>query len=560
MIAGNSIWHLEAVIPRRWLVARVALLAAACAAVAMALAAPSASAAARPAFEPTPPTLLPGDAQAASVGRAKPGSWLVGTRPGRDSERTARRFKARLLMPGTGIYQVVAGRARGFAHALRAHGSYRFSEPDSYVQRHQLPADPLTAYQWGLPAVRASALTPPPVTVESPLLAIVEDGIDLTHPDAQGVAVSGPTGGTGDPEGLFHGTSVTSVASAPANGVGITGVWPGARTLLASAGPSCTSTVRALYRAADAGARVVNMSYGFPGGACFSHYIATQRLYGYGTVLVAAAGNEFQQGNPADRVPPTSAHVITVAALNPDLSSAEFSNQNYSVDVSAPGVGVLAAVPPWLDQDGIQDGYEAVDGTSYASPMVAAAAAWVAQQRPLLDHTQITDLMRYSTRDLGPRGYDPDFGFGVFDLPTALTSRAPSSDPLEPNDDVGWINGRYFRNRDAPIYRGRRSRLSGRIDALEDPVDTFRVIIPGRRTAWIKANVTFGDPALEAYHGWVRTVYGRRGRIIKSDRRGRRSEMIGVENPYRRRITIYVAISTYRALDGGYRLTLRPGR
>jgi hypothetical protein len=277
-----------------------------------------------PASEPTPPTLLPGDARVALIGSAKPGSWLVGARSGPDAERIARRFEARLLMPTTGIYRVAADRARGFARALRTHDSYQYSEPDSYLSRQSFPSDPLTPYQWGLPAMGASSLTPPPVTAESPLLAIVEDGIDVSHPDAQGAAISGPAGGSGDPAGIFHGTSVTSVASAPANGAGITGVWPGARTLLASTGPSCGSIVNALYRAADAGAKVINMSYGFPAGACFSHWVATQRLYGYGVVLVAASGNDFQEGNPAGSIPATSPHVITVAALNPNLSSAGF--------------------------------------------------------------------------------------------------------------------------------------------------------------------------------------------------------------------------------------------
>jgi hypothetical protein len=119
--------------------------------------------------------------------------------------------------------------------------------------------------QWGLPALGATSLSPPPVAASSPLLAVIEDGFDVTHPDMQGVAASG--GGSGDPAGLFHGTSVASVASAPANGVGITGVWPGARTLVASADATCGSIVEALYRAEEAGARVVNMSYGFPAGA-----------------------------------------------------------------------------------------------------------------------------------------------------------------------------------------------------------------------------------------------------------------------------------------------------
>lgn len=199
-------------------------------------------------------------------------------------------------MPGTGVYQVASGRARALVQALRAHGAYRFSEPDSYRQRRSFPADPLTALQWGLPAVGATSLTPPTPTADSPLLAIIEDDVDISHPDVAGVGVSGPAGASGDPDALAHGTAVTSVASAPANGVGITGVWPGARTTVFVSDLSCSGTVDALYRAADASAWVVSMSYGFQAGACFSHYVATQRLYGYGTVLIAAAGNEFQEG------------------------------------------------------------------------------------------------------------------------------------------------------------------------------------------------------------------------------------------------------------------------
>ena len=52
------------------------------------------------------------------------------------------------------------------------------------------------------------------------------------------------------------------------------------------------------------------------------------------------------------------------------------------MDLSAPGVGILTAVPPALDTDGVQDGYQAMDGTSFSAPMVSAAMAWVRAARP----------------------------------------------------------------------------------------------------------------------------------------------------------------------------------
>ena len=83
-----------------------------------------------------------------------------------------------------------------------------------------------------------------------------------------------------------------------------------------------------------------------------------------GIIPVAAAGNEFESGNPLE-FPASLPHVVTVAATTPDDKSAKFSNANDAVDLSAPGVGILAAVPPALDADGAQDGYQALDGTSF---------------------------------------------------------------------------------------------------------------------------------------------------------------------------------------------------
>jgi hypothetical protein len=519
------------------------------------LAAPAGAERPRPGSGLEPPRLLPDDTETASLA-ARADSWLVGARPGAVSERIARRFGAHVLMEGTGVYRLDSSRARGFAAALRVRGRYVFSEPDRVATARAFPVDPLFGSQWGLAATGAIFLDPPPVSADSPLLAIVEDGIDPSHPDLQGVAVSGPVGR--DPENVSHGTAVTSVASAPANGVGITGVWPGARTLAAIARPStCGGTVKALDRAERAGAAVINMSYGFDGG-CFAHYVATQRLFGAGVVLVAAAGNEFLEGNPADSNPAVDPHVITVAGLDPDLSSADFSNENNAIDVSAAASGVLAAVPPALDADGVQDGYEAVDGTSFASPIVAAGTAWVQQERPALDHTQLADLIRYNAVDLGRRGWDKRFGFGRFDLPKALRAAPPRPDPLEPNENISWINGKFFAP-DAPIYRGRASRLSARVDRLEDPFDVYRVVVPGRRSVRITVRPLFGDLVLEAYSAFAKTVLTKRERIGISDRPGRRVEMLDVSNPRGGRIKTYVSVWP-NTLDAGYRLALRPSR
>ena len=153
-----------------------------------------------------------------------------------------------------------------------------------------------------------------------------------------------------------------------------------------------------------------------------------------GIIPVAAAGNEFADGNPLE-FPASLPHVVTVAATTPDDSSAWFSNVNDAIDISAPGVGILTAVPKTLDGTG-QDGYEALDGTSFAAPMVSAAMAWVRAARPELKPDQVVQAVRLTARDVLRPGWDPLTGFGVLNIGAALAvdakrlpTRGPGSSP-----------------------------------------------------------------------------------------------------------------------------------
>ena len=108
------------------------------------------------------------------------------------------------------------------------------------------------------------------------------------------------------------------MAAAPQNGVGIIGIWPNARALNLPLPPeiSCSDSARRIARAVDLGAAVINMSYGFS-DACRTEYQAIQRAIARGVVPVAAAGNEFSEGNPVE-FPASLPHVLTVAAVGAD--------------------------------------------------------------------------------------------------------------------------------------------------------------------------------------------------------------------------------------------------
>jgi hypothetical protein len=495
--------------------------------------------------------MLPGDAQAAHVAQSAQ-SWLVAASQSRRTSAIARRFKATRLLRESPVYRIARGRARRFAGALRAAGLYQFSEPDQRARPHAFPPEPGLGYQWGLANIGASSLSPPPVHSDSPMLGIVDVGVDASHPEWQGANLSVANHlSYGD-----HQNMVASVAGAPANGVGMAGVWPGMRLLLSGTDLSCGKAAAAVDDAVRLGAKVINMSYGFP-ARCWTHLVATNYAYAAGVVLVAAAGNDGLIGDRGT-TPGEDPHIVTVAALAPGDISPSWSNANGSVDLSAPGEGVLAAVPYAFDEDGARDGYSFVDGTSFSSPMVAAATAWVRQERPGLDNTQVTELIRTSARDLGNSGWDPRFGFGAFHLPTALAARAPRRDYLEPNDDIEWIDGRRFQRPDRPVWRGsRRLVFSGTVDQLEDPVDVYRFRMTPRSSVRIRITPSFGDPDLEVFDARAKTVYRRRGFIVDSRRRGRRRDVLWLDNTARRPASGYVSIypKPRTSLSAGYRLS-----
>jgi subtilisin family serine protease len=417
-----------------------------------------------------------------------------------------------------------------------------------------VPDDPLSVApnDWRR-VVADPAIDPPPVTPQSPLIALVDAAADTTHPEwtgdpnfstIPGTAVTNP-----------HGTATASVAAAPANGIGILGVWPGARalnvplrTVPGTDGEiSCDASAEAIGKAIESGAAVINMSYGSV-SQCTAEKIQIYYAVATGAIPVAAAGNEFQQGNPLE-FPASLPHVITVAATDKDGKSASFSNANDAIDLSAPGVDILAAVPPSLDDDGTPDGYNLVSGTSFAAPMVSAAMAWIRQARPDLAPDQAAQAVRLSARDVERKGWDALTGFGVLDVGAALAlpkERLPIHDPLEPNDNLVWVDGRAFGGKAAaPIWSGgRRASIDALLDKEEDPADVYRIVLGGGRSARITAIPRFGDVQLSVFRSSAVSINDTRGRAARSRRSGaKKTEHVTILNHGSRAHSYYVEVS-----------------
>ena len=190
-------------------------------------------------------------------------------------------------------------------------------------------------------------------------------------------------------------------------------------------------------------------------------------------LVVAAAGNDGDNGSPLT-YPASLPHVLTTAATDEQNQPTSFSSRSRFVDLAAPGQDVTVATA-------LDDGWAAEDGTSFASPLVAGAAAWVWTVRPELDASQLFEVMRRSATDVGEPGRDDATGYGLLNVPAALAYAAPVKDPLEPNDDLDYVTpgALYATGVPALTTSAKRSTtVVARLAAVEDPRDVYRVFVP----------------------------------------------------------------------------------
>jgi len=351
-------------------------------------------------------------------------------------------------------------------------------------------ADPLVPLEWWRAAVHVDTLTPPGPGVP---VSIVDSGVFFGHQEFVGRAnLFALNSQEPAPLGGVHGTAVASVVGASVNGVGLVGIYPTAviRSYDASLGdgtrlPSA-DIAAGVVAAARAGRSVINLSLGSnePDPAITA---AVAEAVGLGSLVVAASGNSGRQGSPLS-YPAANAHVLTVAATDQSDEPASFSSRSQWVDLAAPGVDIPVATA-------LDNSYAAESGTSFSSPIVAGAAAWLWTVRPDLDAGQVAEILRESARDVSTPGYDTATGYGVLDMAAALAAPTPPRDSAEPNDDAASATTVTTR-------RSASGRTSGRVAAYEDPRDVLRVWLPAKKRLAVTASSTSGV-SLALYQGGI---------------------------------------------------------
>jgi subtilisin family serine protease len=259
-------------------------------------------------------------------------------------------------------------------------------------------------------------------------VAVVDSGIDATHPDLVGQVV-GEKNFTDDPsngDAIGHGTHVAStIASSGANLNGkYTGVAPGAKLLDAKV---CTlytcedsAILAGMQWAVDQGAKVVNMSLGsgdLPGPDPLEEAVNSLSAQ-HGTLFVVAAGNDAPYGSISS--PGVADAALTVGAVDRNDVIAPFSSRGPRLDggmikpdITAPGVRIVAAqaTGSTIGAPGPDPGYQALSGTSMATPHVAGSAALLAQEHPDWTGERIKAALMESAKPTGNESvYDQGAG------------------------------------------------------------------------------------------------------------------------------------------------------
>jgi len=336
----------------------------------------------------------------------------------------------------------------GAARLLQADPNVEFAEPNWVYQHHATSNDPYftNGSLWGMGGNfgsgasttwgKAGELTPSYIGSKSVYVAIIDEGYMLNHTDlSANVGTNlGETAGNGqdddgngyvddingwdfanndntvfDGVGDDHGTHVAgTIGAVGGNGIGVAGMVWNVRFIsakfLGSRGGTTANAIKAVNYVTDLkknrGINIVASNNSWGGGGFSQGLQDAITAAGAADILfVAAAGNNSNNNDPSPSYPASypNANVISVAAIDSNGGLASFSNYGAtSVDLGAPGVGILSTVP--VSQKGkVVSGYASYNGTSMATPHVTGACALYKSINPTATAAEIKQAILNST-------------------------------------------------------------------------------------------------------------------------------------------------------------------
>jgi len=316
---------------------------------------------------------------------------------------------------------------------------------------------------WGIEAIGAAEVWPE-ASGTGVIVAVIDTGVDGTHPDLEGQVIAGyrpatdeelPAGADSSYGGA-HGTHVAGTIAAKADGTGIVGIAPNAKImpivifddpkLVGGNGFVGDDLVAAgIVWAVENGAKAMNNSWG---GWGYSQTLKAAFDYALDNdvVVMVSAGNDHTDQHIL--YPAGYPGIIEVAAVEyngGEYKTTLFSSRSDGIAVGAPGVKILSTVP--LDESLGAEGYSVIsaenggtydyyDGTSMACPHVTGSVALLLQKYPNAKPWQIRQLLQQTAVDIDDPGWDHNSGYGLINLKNAFKAALPTTGGLTYNIEV----------------------------------------------------------------------------------------------------------------------------
>ncbi|MBQ7596266.1 MAG: S8 family serine peptidase [Clostridia bacterium] len=299
-------------------------------------------------------------------------------------------------------------------------------------------SDPFASMQWdmdmiGMDTARESGLTGKGVRV-----AIIDSGVSTNTKDIDsdrllaGKNMIEPLQDTQDYDG--HGTFIAGIIGASVgNGVGIAGMAPGVTIVPIKTTVTGTSlasrNAEAVMEAVDEfGCDVINLSFGSKKSMQTLHD-AIKYAVSKGVIVVCSTGND---GTQDYYYPGAYEETIGVGAVEKTKEASSFSHRNDSIFVTAPGNNTVSlSLVPGVIRYG--------SGTSVSAPYICGLAALLKERYPQMNKDDFAEILKASSEDLGEKGYDTTYGWGLVQVPQAIRAADlyfGSSDPFDPGQQT----------------------------------------------------------------------------------------------------------------------------
>lgn len=335
-------------------------------------------------------------------------------------------------------------------------------ESASIVKLHKpslTPNDSRWSDQWGPERVRADEAWDISQASTTERVAIIDTGVDLTHPDlASRIVYNRGFGGNANGDckrdrrggsSIDHGTHVAGIAAAiRGNGIGVAGIVTARIMAMGCSTWNSTENEYYICCAADAindavanGADAINCSFG-NSSMTSDESDALDNAQSAGVLVVVAAGND---GMNVDSSPSQgwNDHSWPLIVSNTSDTDALNGSSNFgsAIDLAAPGTSILSTVSTNYSGANANGNYSFFNGTSMASPHVAGAAVLVKSMNPTrINGSAIKDCLYRMAEDLGAPGKDSSYGNGLLQLWPSFLSTLKSATAFVNPDNVFFIH------------------------------------------------------------------------------------------------------------------------